>query len=294
MGFPKSFIPEEKFALSSEKTMEIINKCYLQFFSANALDRADTTEEYQDIEEGDVNDDNAGSSSTNSSQKSESGAHGLINLLLGLRDFATVVECDCAMRARDIGRVINMWTPWSVMANGMMGLKNYAIHLPWMVLLLTKVLPDGLATTLKHSLLVSPRGQEDHLVTKDFYLENHNFWLEYFYNHNSCASWYKACGEIHKSDIHQLHKQNPTATTLNNFLKMAHAQDPLSPTNIQKEKTRDIFKHGAAALQDNDSTGGQKLDCVRPLTILLYCAPNNLLGDPDSTLGDEFFEEQPN
>ncbi|KAI7951246.1 hypothetical protein MJO28_006930 [Puccinia striiformis f. sp. tritici] len=75
---------------------------------------------------------------------------------------------------------------------------------------------------------------------------------------------------------------------------MAYAHDPLSPTNIQKKKSRDICKHGAAALQDNYSTGGRKLDCMRPSTILLYRTPNDLLEDPHPTSDDEFVEEQPN
>ncbi|KAI7944203.1 hypothetical protein MJO28_011731, partial [Puccinia striiformis f. sp. tritici] len=294
MGYPKAFIPDEKVVMTSEKTKEVVNKCYQQFFSPEALELAD---QEPPLEEDD-NDDNENDESDNSttsanSAKSESGEHGLINLLLRLRDFASVVECDRAMRAGDIGRVLNICTRWSVMANGMTCLKNYAIHLPRMVLLLTRVLPEGLATTLKHSLLVSPSGRANHFVAKDFYLETQNFWLKYFYNHNGCGTQIDRLkdvfslnvpilrelvkglrGDSGKNDICQSHKHNLTTATLNNFLKMAHQYELLSPTNIQKKKTKDIYRRGCDALHDDYAKGGHKLNRMQPSTTLYYHTPN--------------------
>ncbi|KNZ53858.1 uncharacterized protein VP01_3117g5 [Puccinia sorghi] len=33
-------------------------------------------------------------------------------------------------------------------------------------------------------MLISPSGQPDHCVVKDFFLETQNYCLKYFYNHN--------------------------------------------------------------------------------------------------------------
>jgi hypothetical protein len=106
----------------------------------------------------------------------------LNNMLLRLHDFSSIVECKHAMKAGDIGRVLNIWKRWSVMAQGIQGLTNYAIHLPQMYLLLTKVLPPDLRLLLKHSLLITPTGRANHFVAKYFHLENQNFFLKYFYN----------------------------------------------------------------------------------------------------------------
>jgi hypothetical protein len=57
------------------------------------------------------------------------------NLLLQLRDFATVIEANQAMKAGDIGRLLNIWRMWLMMAQGIKGLDKYAIHLPQMLFL---------------------------------------------------------------------------------------------------------------------------------------------------------------
>ena len=88
------------------------------------------------------------------------------------------------MRTGDIGRFLNMWRCWTVMTHGIKGLNNYAIYLPRMIILLTKVLLKGLATTLLHSLLINPSRRPKYFVAKDFFLENNDFWLKYFYNHS--------------------------------------------------------------------------------------------------------------
>ncbi|KAH9446839.1 hypothetical protein Pst134EA_028825 [Puccinia striiformis f. sp. tritici] len=183
MGYPHALLPDKKVTLPSQKLKDVVDKCYARFFSPAAFDALN-----DDSDDSDASEDSQSSTRNSSHGSSNSGSSevyqkpappvlALKNLLLRLRDFASIVECDRAMRAGDIGRVINMWNRWAVMANGMTGLRNYAIHLPRMVLLLTKVLPEGLATVLRHSLLVCPSGRPNHFVGKDFYLENQNFWL---------------------------------------------------------------------------------------------------------------------
>lgn len=108
----------------------------------------------------------------------------LYNLRLRLRDFASIVEGDKAMRAGDIGRVLLMWKRWAVMAHGVKGLSHYAIHLPRFIMILEKYLPKNIAKAIKHSLLIPTGGREGHWVAKDFYLEIQNYWLKYFYNHS--------------------------------------------------------------------------------------------------------------
>lgn len=111
----------------------------------------------------------------------------IYNMQLRLRDFASIVEGDNAMRDGDIGRVIRMWKKWSIMAQGMSGLSHCAIHLPRFITILEKNLPRRLAKAIKHSLLIPSAGRGGNWVAKDFYLEIQNFWLKYFYNHSvSC------------------------------------------------------------------------------------------------------------
>lgn len=104
------------------------------------------------------------------------------NFRLRLRDLASVVEADDAQHGGDIGRLMLMWKRWSIMAHGMKGLSHYSRHLPRLVLLLEVMLPQELAHTIKHSLLV-PTGERDgHWVAKDQYLEQKIFSLKHLYN----------------------------------------------------------------------------------------------------------------
>ncbi|OAV95520.1 hypothetical protein PTTG_08518 [Puccinia triticina 1-1 BBBD Race 1] len=143
----------------STRAQNVIDKCYEQLFSPKA--RRDAEEE---------------------ANKKESPNPKLSNLLLRLHHFATVIEADRAMKSGDIGRLLNIWRMWSVMAQGIKGLNKYAIHLPRMLVLLTEVLSPGLQKVLQHSMLVTPSGWPDHFVGKDFFLEVQNCWLKYFYN----------------------------------------------------------------------------------------------------------------
>lgn len=106
------------------------------------------------------------------------------NLCLRLRDFATVVEAEDAMRAGDIGRVMLMWKRWAIMAQGVKGMTHYSNHLPRLILLLEKDLPPHLAKAIRHSMLIPTSGRPDHYVSKDQFLELQNYQLKYFYNHS--------------------------------------------------------------------------------------------------------------
>ncbi|KNF01226.1 hypothetical protein PSTG_05583 [Puccinia striiformis f. sp. tritici PST-78] len=284
MGYPKALLPKDRVSMPSQKLKEIVNDCYSQFFSPEAFDALD--------------DEESDSSDKGSDAIDDSDLPGLKNLLLRLRDFASIVECDRAMQAGDIGRVINMWIRWSVMANRMSGLKNYPIHLPQMVLLLTKVLPEGLATALKHSLLVCPSGRGNHFVGKGFYLENQNYWLKYFFNHNGIGTKIDRLKEVFslnipilhelvqglradagKNIILQSHKHDISNQSLNNFLQMAHQHDILSNLTMQKKKTTDIYDAGREALKEDFRKDSRKLNRMQPSTILLYHTPTGPLED---------------
>ncbi|POW09948.1 hypothetical protein PSTT_06396 [Puccinia striiformis] len=99
---------------------EVVDGCYQRFFSPDAFnalldDESDNSASSEDSVSSKQTD---GSDSASSSDSSEAPKKkkddnppvpGLKNFLLRLRDFASIVECDRAMRAGDIGRVINMW-----------------------------------------------------------------------------------------------------------------------------------------------------------------------------------------
>jgi hypothetical protein len=88
------------------------------------------------------------------------------------------VEANGAMKAGDIGRLINVWKMWSVMSQGLTGLHNYSSYLPITILMLNKFLPEDMAKLLRHSLLFSPSGRDNHYLSKDGYLEIQNYWLK--------------------------------------------------------------------------------------------------------------------
>lgn len=133
----------------------LIDQCYERYFSYESLETSSKTGDWT-----------------------------LYNLRLRLRDFASIVEADQAMRTGDIGRTMSMWKRWAVMAQGLKGLSHYAIHLPRFILILERFLPKKVAKAIKHSLLIPTGGRDGHWVAKDFYLEIQNYWLKYFYNNS--------------------------------------------------------------------------------------------------------------
>ncbi|KAA1090498.1 hypothetical protein PGT21_003359 [Puccinia graminis f. sp. tritici] len=125
----------------------------------------------------------------------------LANLLIRLQDFSTVVEANRAMKAGDVGRLINIWKMWSIMTQSLPGLTHYSAYLPRLVLMLTRFLPQALAKLIRHNLLVSPSGRPNHFVAKDFLLENHNYWLKYFYNRAGIGTQIDRLKKLFSSNI---------------------------------------------------------------------------------------------
>ena len=111
-----------------------------------------------------------------------------LNLLLRIRDFATIVEANRSMKAGDHGRLLFMWQHWAVMSQAITKLPHYSKHLPKLVLLLTRVLPSSLAQVVQSTMLISPTGWANHFVATDFYLEIQNYWLKYFFNHSGIGT----------------------------------------------------------------------------------------------------------
>ncbi|PLW46799.1 hypothetical protein PCASD_06026 [Puccinia coronata f. sp. avenae] len=126
----------------------------------------------------------------------------LSNFLIRLQEFSTVVEANRAMKAGDIGRLMNVWKMWLVMSQGLKGLNNYSSYLPRAVLLLNEVLPPDLAKLFRHSLLFSPSGRDNHFVAKDFYLEIQNYWLKYVYNRSGQGTQIERLKELYSLNIH--------------------------------------------------------------------------------------------
>ncbi|POW02310.1 hypothetical protein PSTT_11867 [Puccinia striiformis] len=165
----------------------------------------------------------------------------LHNLLMRLQEFSTVVEANRAMKAGDIGRLINMWKRWSVMSQALKSLRNYSSYLPRMVLMLTEFLPSSMAKLFRHSLLFSPSGREGHFVSKDFYLELQNYWLKFLFNQSGNGTLIERLKNLYSMNIHllremmhsirldtgatlftQSHKNIMTVQSMNKFIQMAN------------------------------------------------------------------------
>lgn len=140
---------------NTHQAQKVIDQCYDKYFSLSSI---------KDSE--------------------DSGNTTSYNFHLCLRDLASVVEADQAQRAGDIGRLILMWKQWVLMAQGKSGLTHYSKHLPRLVTLITTTLPTSLAHVVKHSMLLPTGNREDHWVAKDFFLEQINYLLKYFYKNS--------------------------------------------------------------------------------------------------------------
>lgn len=112
--------------------------------------------------------------------------HAHYNLMLRMRDFATVVEAHDSTRAGDIGRLMAIWKRWAIMAQGMPGMSHYSRHIPRIVMLLEEDLPKPLAHAIKHSLLLPSNERKDHWMALDEFLEVHICWLKHHYNTTVC------------------------------------------------------------------------------------------------------------
>ncbi|PLW06155.1 hypothetical protein PCANC_26172 [Puccinia coronata f. sp. avenae] len=266
-------LTEEKEEMTPGDIDDLVDKVYEKFMSVNALEKA-----------------------------KEDKDHRLTNLMLQVRDFATVVECDNAMRTGEIGRVLSMWRLWSVMAHSIKGLNKYGIQLPQMLLLLTEALPEGLQKVLWHSLLISPTGRPGHFVAKDFYLELQNYWLKYFFNRTGTGTKIlrlvdkisinvptlqkilrDAQGESGKKQIYQSHKCKMSLVDLNSFLRMAEqynlccVKEGWKMKNL-KEATTNVLSKGFSSLQEDYARGGIKIQKFNPSTVLDH---------PDENAGDK-------
>ncbi|KAA1107799.1 hypothetical protein PGTUg99_021448 [Puccinia graminis f. sp. tritici] len=201
----------------------------------------------------------------------------LNNILLRLQEFSTVIEANNAMKAGDIGRLINVWKIWSVMAQGLKGLTHYSSYLPRMVLLLTQILPPDLAKLLRHNLLFSPSGRPGHFVAKDFFLENQNYWLKFFYNRGGIGTEVQRLKNLFSMNIvlidsgkkllHQSKKTTLTLQSLQMFCRIANTKDILDvdQKNIgsNKLKTDDSYKQGLKKFASEIRTKDQHLGRMR-------------------------------
>jgi hypothetical protein len=87
MGKQTNSFPNKKVQMKSKDILVIIESVYNKFLSPEVLSKAKNPK-----------------------------APCLENMLLCLQDFSSIVECNFGMEAGDIGRVLNIWRRWSVMA----------------------------------------------------------------------------------------------------------------------------------------------------------------------------------
>ncbi|KAA1063888.1 hypothetical protein PGTUg99_010119 [Puccinia graminis f. sp. tritici] len=209
----------------------------------------------------------------------------LNNLLVRLQDFSTVIEANRAMKAGDIGRLINIWKMWAFMTQSLPGLTHYSAYLPRLILLLTKVLPSSLAKLIWHTLLVSPSGRPNHFVAKDFFLENFNYWLKYFYTRGGAGTQVERLKNLYSSNIpllrtmfhslrlesgakyiQQSHNSDLKMRALERFAEMAMSNDILLVNGKKRDKTvtlsiPDTYLEGIKCLQAEIS--GKELEVAR-------------------------------
>ncbi|OAV96426.1 hypothetical protein PTTG_26389 [Puccinia triticina 1-1 BBBD Race 1] len=277
MRQPRNSLPNDKLKLTAASINQIIDACYNRFFGRAAFQKAKNMN-----------------------------LPALFNLMTRLRDFATIIEANRSMKAGDIGRLLNIWRRWSVMAQGINGLTHYSIHLPRMILLITKVLPPALGHAIQHSLLVTPSGRPGHFVAKDFYLETKNYWLKFIFNNNGIGTNAKRLRDVFSSaipllqqlirsikddsgisDCYQSRKHKITIQSINAFLRMAISksigdrtdslQTTTNPapqkgqkkTKKDKGKTTDIMERGIHVTQEDSAGARTILNRFRPSAALL-------------------------
>ncbi|OAV85065.1 hypothetical protein PTTG_30822, partial [Puccinia triticina 1-1 BBBD Race 1] len=126
----------------------------------------------------------------------------LHNILIRLQEFSTVIEANRAMKAGDIGRLLIIWKTWSVMSQSLKGLRNYSTYLPQLVLMMTQLLPPSPAKLLRHLLLFSPSGRDNHFVAKDFYLEIQNYLLKFLFNQTGTGTQIDRLKNLYSLNVH--------------------------------------------------------------------------------------------
>ncbi|KAA1126493.1 hypothetical protein PGTUg99_021912 [Puccinia graminis f. sp. tritici] len=258
MGIQDKHLTKELPKISSLRIKQIVDETYKRFFSIEAKRNA----------------------TIHTSLK-------LSNLLLRLSDFATVVEGNSAMKSGDIGRLMNVWKRWSVIAQGIKKLTQYSIQLPRMIILLNEILPPGLGKVIKHSMFVAPSGKQKHFVAKDHYLENQNYWLKHFFNNSGrgtnidrLKSIYSpnvpllrdlTCGllsDCGKETIAQSHYNQINLVSLNNCMRMCRQNDiSYIATKLDQhipKKTEDFYATGIQKMKKLFVRKGKPLNKLRP------------------------------
>ncbi|PLW11106.1 hypothetical protein PCASD_25057 [Puccinia coronata f. sp. avenae] len=221
----------------------------------------------------------------NSAKATESPAHR--NFLLMIRDFATVVEAKRAMKAGDTGRLIYIWKQWAVMGQALPKLPHYSKHLPRLIVQLEHVLNTSLATVVENTLLISPHGKSNEFQATDCHLEIQNYWLKHFFNHSGIGTNINRLKDVFSINIpilrfllqylrletgskliQQLHKNNISIISINNFLRMAQREglNEFQPKGFIPQVNIDYYASGMENLRDEFRKGAKGLDRFRPFS----------------------------
>ncbi|POW01430.1 hypothetical protein PSHT_12555 [Puccinia striiformis] len=123
------------------------------------------------------------------------------NLLLCIRDIATILEAQRAMKDGDYGRLMHMWDRWAIMTQGLGKMPHYSKHLPRLIVQLKYILPNAIAQVVMNTLLISPKEKAGHFMATDQYLESENYWLKYFFNHSGIGTNINRWKDVFSSDI---------------------------------------------------------------------------------------------
>ncbi|OAV92970.1 hypothetical protein PTTG_27496 [Puccinia triticina 1-1 BBBD Race 1] len=245
MGTEHNNITEDLLKLPSAKIKEIIDETYERFFSPEAKEAANL----------------------HPSPK-------LLNLILRLGDFATIVEGNAAMKSGDIGRVMNVWKQWAIIAQGVKKLTQYSIQLPRMIILLNEVLPPGLG-----------HGRQKHFVAKDHYLEMQNYLLKFFFNHAGRGTNIDRLKDLHglirdlttdsgKQTIFQSHHNRINLQSLNNCMRMCRQNDICYTTfkigELIPKGVDDFYAVGIKKMKKMFMKKGNGLNKLRPTPMNIW------------------------
>ncbi|KAA1125441.1 hypothetical protein PGTUg99_012284 [Puccinia graminis f. sp. tritici] len=206
-----------------------------------------------------------------------------MNMLLRIRDFATIIEANRAMKDGDYGRLMYMWERWAVMTQGLGKMPHYSKHLPKLIIELKFILPKSMAQVIFNTLLISPSLKAGHFVATDQYLEVLNYWLKYFFNNSGIGTNIDRLKDVFSSSIgilryllqlikiesgaevvHQSHKNRLSLESLNNFRQMAESVGMgLTPApNEAAMPVVDCYVKGILKLQQEYMKSG--LNRLRP------------------------------
>ncbi|OAV88914.1 hypothetical protein PTTG_28874 [Puccinia triticina 1-1 BBBD Race 1] len=258
MGKEGEMLPETLPTMSPSDIKEIIDKTYNHFLSGEALQNA-----------------------VNKKQTK------LINLILRLRDFATVIEVNQATKDGDTGRLLYMWKQWAVMGQALKKLVHYSRHLPQLIILLEIILPRSLAKVVETMLLLCPSGRKGHFVATDFYLEVQNFWLKYFYNHSGIGTVIERLRDVFSINIpflkqlmhllniesgmnviQQSHHNQITNLSMNSFISFAKQYNIClaeeKPEEFIPILTSDVYHEGVNKIKEDFKNRKGGLDRLKP------------------------------